>query len=323
MGPLIGTNKVFNPKKQFLISVNVPGSPYGSFSPYNTMPDDAFKDSTRGEQRPYFFNFPFLSPRDIVHIYRHLMIKLRISSIHLMVGGSMGGQHVFQWLVSYPDTCRHAIIIAANPKTSQWMIASNYAQREALMNDATFFEAEKEGSGEQGLKLAREIAFLSYRSPLIFSKLDSRESLITNTHAWADERGFKIRNKNATINSSIHSYIDYQGKKFVQRFKALNYYYLLYMLDSHDIGKGFASLTHALRTINTDILLIGIDSDLLYTPQELKGCLKDIRHVQYREITSIYGHDAFLIEFKQLEDIIYDYLYQVDHQYSVFATKED
>ncbi len=305
---LIGKGRAFDFKRYCIVCANVPGSPYGSTSPLDINPKT---------KRPYYNSFPLLTPRDVVNSFELLKEHLSINTIRILIGASMGGQIVFQWIVSYKQSVQRAIIIAANPKITSWMLASHHIQKNVLVMDPTW-RKKNVCAGRKGLQIARQIGFLSYRSPKIMAL---SQNLQTRSTSVADEKGFIEKEKRGrkadTLNKDLlYAYLDYQGTKFVERFNSFSYCALLELMNSHDVSKGYKSLSEALGSITSDVLLIGIDSDNLFPAESIRKLVFNIPHTRYRELSSLYGHDAFLIEYKQLEDIILDYLYQIDDHYS-------
>ena len=299
---IVGEHHVFDPNRYCIICVNNPGSPYGSISPLDINPET---------EQNYLHDFPSISMRDCVSAFNILREHLEISKIRIACGTSMGGQLLYQWLVSFPDAIRTAIIIAANAKVSSWMIASNYLQLQSIYSDISW-KLKEVHAGKQGLKLARQIAFLSFRSPIIFQLFQNINMRLSNE---ADEEGFEEPFRIDDMNRMVGGYLEYQGKKFIERFNIFSYICLLEMMNDHNIQGEYETVEEALKSIKADVLKIGIDSDILFYPSEVKSVLPFIPKVQYREISSVYGHDAFLVEYKQLEDIIIDYLHQIDGFY--------
>jgi homoserine O-acetyltransferase len=78
-------------------------------------------------------------------------------------------------------------------------------------------------------------------------------------------------------------------------------------MDSHDISRGRGSLEGVLSTINIPTLIVGIDSDILYPTAEQQFMARHIPGSRYAEIHSPAGHDAFLIEFEQMDRIMRDF----------------
>ncbi len=299
---IVGERHVFDPNRYCIICVNNPISPYGSISPLDINPKT---------QQQYLHDFPFISMKDCIRAFDILREHLEITKIRIACGTSMGGQLLYQWLVSYPESIRTAIIIAANAKISSWMVAYNYLQLQSIYSDPSW-KRKDIYAGKQGLKLARQIAFLSFRSPIIFQLFQSVNMRLSNE---ADEQGFEEPFRIDDMKRMVSSYLEYQGTKFLERFNIFSYMGLLEMMNEHNIQGEHETIEKALGSIKADVLKIGIDSDILFYPREVKSVLPFIPKVQYREISSVYGHDAFLVEYKQMEDIIIDYLHQIDEFY--------
>lgn len=291
LSSIIGPNKAIDTKKFCIICPNIPGSPYGSTYPLDINPET---------QKKYYYDFPVFTPRDIIDMFEFLRHHLHIRTIKILVGASMGGQLCFQWLVSYPKAIKHAIIIAADAQMSPWGIALHSVQQNAIMLDKTWGKKD-DNAGKEGLKIARQIGVISYRSPRIFHLSQAQNCLVSNA---ADEKG-------TSTFENIYSYLQYQGDKFLTRFNTFSYWFLVEMMNEHDVSKGFENMVSALERITASILLVGINSDILFSSEDMIRTKKNLQHAIYKEISSVYGHDAFFIESKQLEDITQEYLYNI------------
>src|SRR5690606_5493735 len=151
---VVGQGCPIDTDRYFVICANVLGSCYGSTSPLDENP-------TNGEV--YFHDFPMLTVRDMARAYDALRIFLGIPSIHLLVGASMGGQQCMEWAIEVPTAIENLLLIATNAWHSPWGIAFNESQRMAIEADRTWGEKRKD-AGQMGLKAARSIALLSYRT---------------------------------------------------------------------------------------------------------------------------------------------------------------
>jgi homoserine O-acetyltransferase/O-succinyltransferase len=272
---LVGEDKYFDPTKHFIICANLLGSCYGSTNSLSINPLT---------NQPYFYDFPQLTTRDMASAFDLLRENLGISSIHTLIGGSLGGQVALEWAYSLQNKVEHAIILASNVKASPWIIAFNEGQRMAIESDCTWGELQK-NAGAKGLQAARAMAMISYRHPENF----------LNNQSETDEKmdGFKIS-----------SYLRYQGQKLSNRFDAFAYWTLTKAIDSHDLGRGRGGTKNALAKITCQLLAVGVDKDLLYLKEESQYIAKNVQKGDYREIHSSYGHDAFLIEYDQLQYIL-------------------
>lgn len=278
---LFGEDEFFNDKDYFIVCANVLGSHYGTTNPLTTNPET-------GE--PYYLDFPQVTIRDMVQAHQLLANHLGIQEINTLIGGSLGGQQVLEWAASKLIKINNLIAIGTNAFFSPWGIAFNESQRLALAADPTFFE-RKLDAGQNGLKAARSMALLSYRTYNAYG--------VTQVESDHDK----------TDSYKASSYQAYQGDKLVKRFNALSYYYLTKAMDSHHLGRNRGAVEevlHSLEGINT--LVVGIPSDVLFPPQEQEFIAKNIPNAEYYELHSFFGHDGFLIETKTLTQVISNFL---------------
>lgn len=277
---LFGKNDLFNPKDYFIICANVIGSNYGSTGPLSI-------NSTTG--LPYYLAFPEFTVRDLVTAHELLADVLGINGIEMLIGGSLGGQQALEWAIKTPERIKNLVVLASNAQHSPWGIAFNESQRLAITADRTFYANAKDG-GAKGLKAARSIALLSYRSYESYHKTQQEQDL----------------KKKADFNAS--SYQRYQGDKLLKRFNAYSYFYLTKAMDSHNVGRGRVSVKAALALITANTLVIGIKNDLLFPLEEQQFLARNIENAQFIEIDSFYGHDGFLIELKALAQHIGNFI---------------
>ncbi len=283
---LVGDNRLFSPDKYFIICVNMPGSCYGSINAIDINPLT---------QQPYYHSFPWFTTRDMIRAYQLLKKDLGIEKIHIGLGGSMGGQQLLEWAVEEPTMFEHIIPIATNAKHSSWGIAFNASQRMCIENDTTWNEAIPD-AGLNGMKAARSIALLSYRNH--------------DTYQYA-QQGFSEATAQLLVDEQIfkaETYQRYQGEKLAKRFHAFSYYALTKGMDSHNVGRNRNSVEEALQKITAKTLVIGITSDILFPIQEQIYLSQNIANAQFKAITSLYGHDGFLLEFDLIEQAISHFL---------------
>ena len=217
---LVGNDKIIDPKKYFIICVNMPGSCYGSIGPLSNNKDN---DS-------YFHEFPFFTTRDMANAYKLLKDNLGIKKIAVGMGGSMGGQQLLEWAIIEPELFEVIIPIATNAKHSAWGIAFNSSQRMAIEQDSTW-KTKQASAGLQGMKVARSIALLSYRH------------YDTYYSSQTDNDIDKLENYKS------ESYQQYQGEKLSTRFNAFSYYFLSKSMDAHNVGRHRGSVENALKKL--------------------------------------------------------------------------
>jgi homoserine O-acetyltransferase/O-succinyltransferase len=265
---LVGEGSAFDTKDHFVVCANILGSCYGTSGP-------ATIDTTTGQ--PYFHHFPFITIRDMVKAHELLREHLGIKKIALLVGGSMGGYQALEWCLLQPELVNRLFLLVTSAKESAWGIGIHTAQRQAIELDPTWKE-NTINAGRDGLKVARAIGMITYRSYASFVKMQT------------DHDAQKLNDFKAS------SYILYQGQKLANRFSALSYWTLTKAMDSHNIARDRGELTAVLQTIKASTLIIGITSDILCPLQEQKTMAEHIPDATFAAIDSIYGHDGFLVE---------------------------
>lgn len=279
---LFGEKALFNPQEHFIVCANILGSPYGTTNPLSINPKS---------DEPYYLSFPEFTIRDMVKVHQLLAKNLNIDRIKLLIGGSLGGQQALEWAISEPEKMDQLIVLASNAKHSPWGIAFNESQRLCITTDSTFYKSQQNG-GNIGLKAARSLALLSYRSYQTYAVTQADNDL----------------QKKDSFNAS--SYQNYQGQKLVNRFNAYSYWYLTKAMDSHNIARNRNSLENALGRIKARTLIIAIASDILFPPEEQRFLYHNIPGAAFAEVGSLFGHDGFLIETEALSKIIQTFLKQ-------------
>lgn len=277
---LFGHDDFFNPDEYFIVCANILSSPYGTTNPLSIDPSTG---------QPYYLTFPEITIRDIINAHQLLAAHLGINDIHILIGGSLGGQQAMEWAIAEPERIKNLVLIATNAKHSAWGIAFNESQRLALSADPTFYSNTPSG-GAQGLKAARSIALLSYRGYKTYNATQNDDD-----NSLTD--GYKAS-----------SYQNYQGQKLVNRFNAYSYWYLTKVMDSHNVGRNREGIFKALSTIKAKTLVIGITSDVLFPIDEQRYLFEHLPQASFAEFDSLYGHDGFLIETETLTNIIRSFL---------------
>lgn len=270
---LFGKDKLFSTEKnQVVICVNILGSCYGSTNGLSIHAET---------KKAYLNNFPLVSIRDFSRLLDVVKNHLTIEKIDVLIGASMGGMHAMEWAIGLGNKLRKLILVATTAKHSPWGIAFNQAQRMAIEADSSF-GVNKETAGQKGMMAARAMALLSYRTPEIYNRLQ--------------EDAYEDLNKLPKSGT----YQVYQGAKLAKRFHAYAYYSLSRSMDTHNLGRNRGGVPKALQQIKAETLVISLDSDLLFPPENQAELAKHIPHVSIVSIKSDYGHDGFLTETKQM-----------------------
>lgn len=272
---LVGEGCLLNPDQYYIVCANILGSCYGTTGPLSVNPATG---------KPYYSSFPNITIRDMVRAHMLLRQELGIEQIDLLVGGSMGGYQVLEWLYMEPTIIKRSFLIATSPSESAWGVAVHTAQRLAIEADPTWRD-HTPSAGAAGLKAARAIGMLTYRNYAIFQE------------AQTDPDPEKIDDFRAS------SYISYQGDKLVKRFNAYSYWLLTKAMDSHHLGRGRGGdLIATLQTITQPIFIMAIRSDILCPPDEQRFMHTHLPNATLVEIDSTYGHDGFIIETGQITE---------------------
>ncbi len=216
--------------------------------------------------------------RDIARIFLTGLDQLNIPQLFAAIGGSLGGGIAWEMAVLRPTLIRHLIPIASDWKSTDWIIANCLIQEQFLVNS------------KQPIHDARLHAMLCYRTP---------ESL---------KRRFE-RSKTSDLQYfNVESWLLHHGKKLQKRFQLSAYKLMNQLLKTIDITQGRGSVVEILNTIESQIHIIGIESDLFFISDENRETLKllqpKLSQVSYHEISSIHGHDAFLMEYEQLNTMV-------------------
>ena len=271
-----------DPEKYFIVCANIIGSCYGSTGPMSKNPATGV---------PWFDEFPKLSIRDMVKAHILLADHLELKEIFSIIGSSVGGFQAIEWAVMQPQRFKSMVLIATAPYASPWTIAVDETQRMAIFADKTYGE-KRADAGKDGLAAARAIGLLTYRGSSGYNK--TQQDMAEETDSVPHYH-------------RACSYQQHQGKKLVNRFDAYSYVSILDAFDTHNIGRGRNGIPEALKMVKMPVLTIGISTDIIFTPAEMKWLAQMIPNSIYREIDSEFGHDGFLVEHQILNSLIKDF----------------
>ena len=284
----VEAGRFLDPARHFIVCANILGSHYGTTGPLHINP-------ATGE--PYYGDFPALTIRDMVAAHRLLARALGIRRLAALVGSSVGGFQAVEWAVGEPHFVDRLVLIATAAKASPWTIAIDQTQRMAIEADATFGERRAD-AGRAGMAAARALGLLTYRG----------------------KAGYDLTQQNpdeALRPAAAHrasTYQLHQGEKLCRRYNAYSYHAILDAFDTHDVGRGRGGVEAALGRITARTMTVGITTDLLFPPEEMRrlnGCIAGSR---YCEIDSPFGHDGFLVEHEQLNALLEPFINEPDHE---------
>ena len=286
----IGPGRPLDTDRFFIVCANVLGGCQGTTGP-------ASPDPSRSDGRPYGGGFPTITIRDQVRVEARLTDALGIDAWAAVVGGSMGGMRALEWAVSYPERVRQALVLACGAQASAEQIALCSVQAHAIRADVRwrggdYYDAPPGEGPHVGLGVARRIGQISYRSEPEFALRFGR-----------DAQGHEEPLRGGRY--AVESYLDHHAERLVRRFDANTYLVLSRAMDHHDVGRGRGGVAAALQRVRAEVVVAGIDSDRLY-PLHLQEEIAELLpgRPKLHVITSIYGHDAFLVENEAVGRII-------------------
>ncbi|MEK9874385.1 MAG: homoserine O-acetyltransferase [Pelagibacteraceae bacterium] len=280
----VGPDKAIDTKKFFIICANVIGGCMGSFGPSDIDPET---------KKIYGTNFPVITINDMVNAQVNLLDFFGIEKLYSVIGGSMGGMQVLQFVSNFPDKAKTAIPIACTSSHSAQNIAFNELGRQAVAADSNWCEGDyisKNSNPNKGLAVARMAAHITYLSKKSLQEKFGRKLQERDDLKFGFDADFQIE-----------SYLRYQGSVFVDRFDANSYLYITRAMDYFDLSRNFdGNLSKAFKNTKTKFFIISFTSDWLYPTQENKEIVIALNaigaDVGFVEIESDKGHDSFLLD---------------------------
>ncbi len=241
---LVGEGKSIDTNKYFVICCNVVGGCQGSTGPSSNNTQTG---------KPYGLDFPLVTVGDFVKAQFHLIDHLGIKQLLAVVGGSMGGMQVLQWMAAYPDRIRAAVPIATALKHAPQQIAFNEVGRQAIIADPDWQAGSYYGKTvpAKGLAIARMIGHVTYMSTASMEHKFGRKTRI-------DRSPFKFG-----ADFEVEGYLHNRGDSFVGRFDANSYLYITKAIDYFDLLNG-SSLSSIFKDLQAKVLVVSFKSDWLY-----------------------------------------------------------
>jgi homoserine O-acetyltransferase/O-succinyltransferase len=229
-----------------------------------------------GDPNNLINNYKDFTIRDIARIFWEGLWYLKIKKLHTVIGGSLGGAVAWEMAVLQPKKIQNLIAIASDWKATDWVIA-NVQIQDRILNES-----------ENPIEIARQHAMLLYRTPQSINQRFDRQK------------------QNDTF--SIQYWLDNHGQKLKKRFSLSAYKLMNHLLQTNDITKGRTFFPETASNIKGNIHIVAVDSDYFFIAAENKETVKRLKKVKenvfYHEIKSPHGHDAFLIEYPQLQTIL-------------------
>ncbi len=274
---MVGPGAPIDTDEWCVIATNVLGGCKGSTGPASLAPDG----------KPWGARFPDLTIRDQVTAEAQLFDVLGIERLGAVVGGSMGGMRVLEWIIGLPERVSAALVLAVGARATADQIGTQTTQMAVITTDPDWQGGDYHGTGRApmtGMGLARRIAHLTYRTD---GELDHRFA----NKAQGDEDPWNGGRY------AVQSYLEHQADKLCQRFDPATYVLLSEAMNRHDVGRGRGGIAAALASTPVPCVVGGVDSDRLYplnTQAELAEGLPGCAGLEI--VHSRDGHDGFLTE---------------------------
>lgn len=296
---MVGPGKPIDTDRFFVVGLNNLGGCHGSTGPLSINPQTGLD---------YGADFPLITVKDWVKSQVMLADYLGIHQWAAVVGGSLGGMQALQWTIDYPHRVAHALVIASAPKLSTQNIAFNDVARQAILTDADFNEGyyiRQNTIPTQGLRIARMMGHITYLA---------EEGLGDKFGRDLHSDGYQY---NYDVEFEVESYLRHQGDKFVGRFDANSYLLMTKALDYFDPAAEYGNnLQKALKQVEAKFFIASFSSDWRFSPQRSKELVKALiaacKSVQYIEVNSHHGHDAFLMEDEAYIRAVEAYMNNID-----------
>lgn len=292
---MVGPGRPIDTDRFFVICANVLGSCMGSSGP-------ASADPATG--RPYAMTFPVITIRDMVRAQALLLDHLGVARLAAVVGGSMGGMQALSWAATFPERIDACLVIASTARHTAQNIAFHEVGRQAIMADPNWQNGDYYNGAPPaaGLAVARMAAHITYLSEAGLTEKFGRRLQAREQKSFGFDADFQVE-----------SYLRHQGLAFTDRFDANSYLYITRAMDYFDLAEEHGGLlASAFRAARARFCLVSFDTDWLYPTAESRAIVQALvaarAPASFVELSSPYGHDAFLLDSPELDRVIGGFL---------------
>ena len=294
---MVGVGQAIDTTRWCVVCVNSLGSCFGSTGPASINP-------ATGE--PYRLDFPALAVEDIARAGRLLLKELGLPRPRVVMGPSLGGMSAQAFALQYPEQAPNLVLISAAANARPFAIAIRSLQRESIRNDPDWAGGYYSGHGPvTGMRMARKIGMLSYRSPDEWLERFGRARVRHDAPRGVASFGIKFE---------VESYLEAHADRFIGTFDANCYLYLSAAMDEFDVADyGNGNLGKALAGLKTEkALVIGVESDILFPAEQQRELARLLRdsgaEVSEHILASPQGHDSFLVDLEGFGACISEFL---------------
>ncbi|MGF1451758.1 MAG: homoserine O-acetyltransferase [Opitutales bacterium] len=293
---MIGPGKPINTSELCVICSNCLGGCNGSTGPASINPKTGHS---------YGLDFPLVTIRDMVRAQRRLLDHLGVPNLAAVIGGSMGGMQVLQWMIEYPTYVKRALPMATTARQNAQAIGFNEVGRAAICQDPGWNNGHygSQGGPAVGLAVARMMAHITYLSNQGLEEKFGRQRKVAPSSPARQQFDVEFQ---------VESYLRYQGQSFVNRFDANTYLYFSKALDRFDLFDVQGALESTFAEVQARCLVVGFTSDWLFPPEQnrliVDGLLRAGKDASYAEVEMSLGHDSFLVESEIVGQLVRTFL---------------
>ncbi len=302
---MIGPGRAIDTEQYFVMCVNSLGSCFGSTGPASVNPATG---------KLYRLDFPELSAEDIARAGFEAARTLGIEQLDTVMGPSLGGMVVVAFAAAVPGGARRAVSISGSSASSAFAIALRSVQREAVMSDPAWHRgqySDNERGPQSGMRIARKLGTITYRSSMEWAGRFARQG-ITPVGKRAVEQALKRVPEGFGPRFAVETYLEAQAEKFVNVFDPNCYLYLSRAMDCFDISAHGEAEDVYRRAGLSHALVVGVQSDFLFGIEEQRQIAEDMKaagiHTSFSELSSVEGHDAFLVDLPRFDAAIRNFL---------------
>ncbi len=292
---IIGPGLALDSNRYFIVCVNSLGSCFGSTGAASINP-------ATGER--YRLDFPQIAVEDIARAGFEAVRALGIERLDTVIGASLGGMSSIAFAAQFPHAARRLVSISGSPAASPFAIALRSVQREAILRDPDWQAGQyaPDKPPLSGLRLARKLGTITYRSAAEWRARFGRGPIAGNTHTVSP----------FAPHFAVEGYLAAQAERFTRIFDANCYLYLSSAMDRFDLAEHGGSYAAALREVSASVLVIGVESDMLFAIQEqaaiAEAFMDNGASTHFARLPSLEGHDAFLVDIPRFEAQIRSFL---------------
>ncbi len=292
---MIGPGQAIDTNRFHVVCVNSLGSCHGSTGP-------ASIDPRTGER--YRLKFPVLTIEDIASAAHAALKEIGLRRLRAVVGPSLGGMTALAFAILFPDDARDLVTISSATRATPFATAIRSLQRECIRSDPEWRKGDypPERGPETGLRLARKLGLITYRSAQEWRQRFGRERIAgaEPTEMFGPE-------------FEIEAYLEMHAQKFAHSFDANCYLYLSRAMDLFDVAEHGGSVETGLGRIRAErTLVVGVETDFLFPidqQEEIARILANAgRRVTMVRLASIQGHDSFLVDMDRFGPVIAEFL---------------